>query len=185
MPATDSREWTVAMVHSLPDDGNRYEVIDGMLLVSPAPAWLHQEAVGRLYVMLLSYVGGAGFHTLVAPAAVRWSPRTEAQPDVLVVPLVNARPPASFEDVGVLTLAVEVLSPSTTRADRFVKRREYQERRVAEYWIVDPVGRSMERWRPGDTRPEVLFDVLSWQPNPQVAPLVIDLAAYFRSVHGE
>jgi Uma2 family endonuclease len=185
MPATDPRQWTVDMVHSLPDDGNRYEVVEGTLLVSPAPSWLHQNAVGRLYALLLEYANAAAFHVLVAPAAVTWSPRTELQPDVLVVPFVEGRPPTRFEDAGVLVLAVEVVSPSSMRTDRFVKRREYQKRGVAEYWIVDPLGRSVERWRPEDDEPEILFESLAWQPDPEVAPLVLDLAAYFRVVHGE
>lgn len=185
MPAIDSRGWTVAMVHSLPDDGNRYEVIEGTLLVSPAPSLLHQSAVLELAALLLAYAKGAGLTVHVAPAAVTWSDRTEVQPDVLAIPLVDGRPAARFEDVGRLSLAVEVLSPTTLRADRFMKRREYQKRGVPEYWIVDPVGRSLERWRQQDEEPEILFETLSWQPNPDVSPLVIDLAAYFRSVHGE
>jgi Uma2 family endonuclease len=71
------------------------------------------------------------------------------------------------------------------RVDRFVKRREYQTRGVPEYWIVDPMGRSVERWRPGDEEPDILFDTIAWQPNPDVAPLTINLAAYFRAVHDE
>jgi Uma2 family endonuclease len=185
MPATHGSEWTVEMVHALPDDGNRYEVIEGELLVSPSPTWLHQRAVGQLYVLLLEYASQAGHDVLVAPAAVTWSARTEVQPDVLAVPLVEGRMPSRFEDVGVLTLAVEVLSPSTMRVDRFVKRREYQKREVPEYWIVDPMGRLVERWRPADEEPDILFDSIAWQPNPDVAPLTIDLEAFFRSIHGE
>jgi len=82
-------------------------------------------------------------------------------------------------------LAVEVLSPSTARTDRFLKRREYQRRGVSEYWIIDPRGRSVERWRPGDDDPAILFDTLTWQPKADVAPLVLDLVALFRAVHGE
>jgi Uma2 family endonuclease len=185
MPATQGSEWTVEMVHALPDDGNRYEVIEGELLVSPAPSLLHQAAVLHLAMRLLDYAKGAGFTVVVSPAAVTWWHRTEVQPDVFAIPLVNGRPAIRFEDVGVLTLAVEVLSPSTMRVDRFVKRREYQTRGVPEYWIVDPLGRSVERWRPGDEEPDILFDSIAWQPNPDVAPLTINLAAYFRAVHDE
>jgi hypothetical protein len=56
---------------------------------------------------------------------------------------------------------------------------------VPEYWIVDTALRCVERWRPGDEDPEILFDILTWQPQSDVAPLTIDLAAYFRAVHGE
>jgi len=185
MPAAHSSEWTVDMVHALPDDGNRYEVIEGELLVSPTPSLLHQSAVLHLAALLLPYARQAAVTVHVAPAAVTWSDRTEVQPDVLAIPLVNGRPAVRFEDAGVLLLAVEVLSPSTTRTDRFAKRRAYQKRGVPEYWIVDPVGRLVERWRPGDEEPDIFFDSLTWQPNPDVAPLMIDLGGYFRAVHGE
>ena len=81
-------------------------------------------------------------------------------------------------------LAVEVLSPSTARRDRREKRRLYQ-RFADEYWIVDLDARLVERWRPGDVRPEVLDETLSWQPAGAVEPLVVDLAAYFREAWGE
>lgn len=185
MPAPRT-DWTVEMVHELPDDGNRYEVIDGVLLVSPSPSLLHQRVVGRLHALLFPYVPAAGLEVLVAPAAVTWSARTEVQPDVLALPLLpNGRLAERFEDVGALGLAVEVLSPSTARTDRFTKRREYQRRGVPEYWIIDPIGRSVERWRPGDEDPEILFDTLTWQPKADVAPLAIDLVAFFRAVLGE
>ncbi len=173
------------MVHALPDDGNRYEVIDGELLVSPAPSLLHQAAVLRLAMLLFDYAKTAGLRIYVAPAAVTWSDRTELQPDVLAIPRAGGKPAKRFEDVGVLTLAVEVLSPSTLLADRFTKRREYQRRGVNEFWIVDPLGRSIERWWPNDKEPEILFDALTWQPDPGVPALVLDLAEYFREVHGE
>jgi Uma2 family endonuclease len=182
---TPRADWTVELVHELPDDGNRYEVLDGVLLVSPAPSLMHQRAVGRLYAILLPYVPSVGLEVLVAPAAVTWSERTELQPDVLALPLLNGKLAQRFEDVGVLGLAVEVLSPSTVRTDRFTKRREYQRRGVPEYWIVDPASRSVERWRPRDEDPEILLETLLWQPNPDTPALTIDLQAYFRAVHGE
>ena len=181
-PRTDC---TVEMLHELPEDGNRYEVIDGVLLVSPAPSLLHQRAVGELFAVLRPYVRSVGLEVLIAPAAVTWSPRTEVQPDVLALPLLNGRLVERFEDVGVLSLAVEVISPSTVRTDRFTKRREYQQRGVPEYWIVDPSLRSLERWRPQDEEPEILFDEIIWQPRTDGAPLTINLGAYFRAVYGE
>ena len=173
------------MLHELPDDGNRYEILNGVLLVSPAPSWRHQHAIGELYFLLKPYAERLGMHVLMSPAAVMWSQHTELQPDLLVVPLVNGHPAERFEDVGVLELAVEVLSPSSVRIDRFTKRREYQARGVGEYWVVDTASRSFERWRPNDEEPEIVFETLQWQPRAEAAPLVIDLAQYFRAVHGE
>ena len=78
-----------------------------------------------------------------------------------------------------------MLSPSTARADRQVKRRRYQRHSVGEYWIVDIDGRVVERWRPDDERPEILSERLEWRHDPAIAPLVIDLVDYFREVWGE
>jgi Uma2 family endonuclease len=173
------------MLHELPDDGNRYEILKGALLVSPAPSWLHQRAVGELHYLLKAHAEGLELQVLMAPAAVSWDSQTELQPDLLVVPFVNGRPPARFEEVGILELAVEVISPSSVRLDRFTKRREYQARGVSEYWVVDASSRSVERWRPGDEEPEILFETLVWHPRPASVPLEIDLIRYFQAVHGE
>ena len=81
--------------------------------------------------------------------------------------------------------APEVLSPGTARHDRFTKRHLYQAQGVPEYWIVDVNTRMVERWRPGDERAEFLADTLTWQPDPAVPPLTIDLPAYFAEVFGE
>lgn len=107
------------------------------------------------------------------------------QPDVFVVPLIEGRKPASWEETGRLLLVAEILSPSTARADRHVKRRLYQRERVPEYWIVDVDARLVERWRPDDERPEILAERIEWQPDQKHPPLVIDLPAYFRDVTGE
>lgn len=183
MPAPHT-EWTVEMVHALPDDGNRYEVIDGELLVTPAPSCRHQGAAFELAVLLKSYAEAVGLQVLVAPVAVTFSQRREVQPDVLVLPLVDGRRVERFEDVGRLELAVEVLSPSTARVDRYTKRMLYQSQGVSEYWIVDGASRLVERWRPNDTMPEVLLSALTWQPSAEHAPLTIDLEAYFGTVFG-
>ena len=186
MPAPAARtDWTAEEINTLPDDGNRYEVVDGELLVSPAPTNEHQEAVVELLVRMRAYVIAASMQILVAPSAVRFSSRREVQPDLLVLPLVNGKRARSFREVGRLELAVEILSPSTARADRYEKRELYQSERVPEYWIIDLASRLVERWRPTDTAPDVFLESLTWLPRDDVAPLVIDLVDYFRWVHGE
>lgn len=168
-----------------PDDGNRYEVIDGELFVTPSPALLHQRAAFALGVLLSGYVKThAVGDVLLAPADVLSAKHVMVQPDVFVVPLIEGRKPVSWEETGRLLLAVEILSPSTARADRHVKRRLYQRERVPEYWIVDVDARLVERWRPEDERPEILAEQLEWKPEPGAPPLVIGLPAYFRDVTG-
>ena len=151
-------EWTLEMVHALPDDGNRYELLDGDLLVTPAPSWDHQWVLRSLCRVIEGYVATIDtLEFLFAPAAVTFSLRRELQPDLFVFPVAPGQHATRFEDVGHLVVAVEILSPSTARIDRYRKRTVYQEERVDEYWIVDPSAPMIERWRPGDVEPEVLL----------------------------
>lgn len=184
VPDTSRRDWTVEERNALPDDGNRYEVVDGELLVTPAPSWRHQDAALELSVLLKSYAERHDLYCLIAPADVTFSPRRVVEPDVFVVPQGGGRRPSRFEDVGRLVLAVEILSSSTARADRHTKRRLYQSEGVPEYWIVDAGNRYIERWRPGDEMPETLTDSIAWQPVSDRAPLAVDLVQYFEAVHG-
>jgi Uma2 family endonuclease len=184
MPATT--RWTAEMVRALPDDGNRYEVIDGELFVTPSPTLRHQEAVremaNRLGAYLKEHAVGC---VLISPADVTFPDGSLTQPDVFVAPLLAGKRPSEWKDIESLVLAVEVLSPSTARADRRVKLRLYQRQHVPEYWIVDADARLIERWRADDQRPEIVTDGLEWQPDPAHQPLVIDLPTYFRDVIGE
>lgn len=176
--------WTADRVRALPDDGRyRYEVVAGELLVTPAPSFDHQDAVMALAVRLRAYLAGSGLgHLAVSPADIEFDFETLVQPDVFVVPLVDGKRPRGWSEISALVLAVEVLSPSTARADRTIKRALFQRVGVPEYWIVDVDARLVERWRPDDRRPEILSDVLVWQPEPARAPLTIDLGDYFREV---
>jgi Uma2 family endonuclease len=184
MPAHPT-EWTVEMVRALPDDGNRYEVIDGELFMTPAPSWTHQTAVLELAMILAPYVREHAIgHVIVAPADVVFGPRNMVEPDLFVVPLVNGEAPRRWEEVGRLLLAVEVLSPSTIRTDRGDKRELYQRKGVPEYWIVDVDARAIERYRPDAATPETLTERMEWKPDRFVDPLVIDLRDYFSRVVG-
>ena len=181
-----SGSWTADMVRALPEDGHRYEVVAGELLVTPAPSWQHGDAVAELFVILRRYcrehlVG----HVKIAPQDVEFDQRNMVEPDLFVVPLVDGAKPLEWAAVQRLLLAVEVLSPGSARYDRFTKRMLYQAREVPEYWIVDPNTRMVERWRPGDERAEFLADTLAWQPDPRHPPLTVDLPRYFREVLGD
>lgn len=182
MPAQNT-EWTAEMVRALPDDGNRYEVLDGELLVSPAPSMAHQEVLQRLFLLIHAYVERHAIGwTYLSPADIELSPKRLVQPDLFVVPNTGSGKPRTWAEVKSLLLTVEVLSPSTASNDRLKKRPSYQKAGVNEYWIVDIDSRLVERWRPLDDRPEVNADVLEWQPKREVPPLRIVLEDAFGPV---
>jgi Uma2 family endonuclease len=181
-----ARRWTREEVLALPDDGNRYELIDGELLVTPAPRFIHQEAVLALYRRVYPYVTRFRLgHVMLAPADLHLRRAQVVQPDLFVVSLVNGRKPREWSECGVPFLVAEVLSLSTARNDRVTKRKEYLKAGVADYWIVDADARVIDWGRPGDERAATLDAVLEWQPDASVPPLVIDLSEYFAEVWGE
>lgn len=183
--ATVPKLWTVEEVQTLPSDGNRYEVIDGELLVSPAPILRHQKALRNLFLRLESYcrqhaIGSVFF----APVDVIYGPHTMVEPDLLVLPLVEGREPDSVQEAGGALLVAEVLSPSTARTDRWRKRRLYQREHVPDYLIVDCDAAIVEHWRPNDERPAMLAERWEWQPVAQVSPFVLDVVEYFGTLGG-
>jgi Uma2 family endonuclease len=167
---------TADMVRALPDDGNRYETVHGELLVTPAPRLPHQFVVTELTVRLSNYLAVQRVgQVLVSPADISWGPDILVQPDVFVVPLEEVRT-FDWKRIRTLLLAIEVLSPSSRRADRFTKRRAYQEHGVPWYWVVDIEGRAVEIWTPQATFPTIDRERVEWQPHGAAAPLVIGLA---------
>lgn len=128
------REWTVEDLESLPDDGRRYELIDGILSVSPAPLPLHQRALRELLIVLHA---GCPAEDEVFCAPLDWQPdaRNSIQPDLLVVRRRDVGPRSIRRP---LLLAVEILSPTTRRRDQSLKRRVYEEAGVVSYWMFDP-----------------------------------------------
>ena len=178
MPDT-ARRHTVDEVLALPADGNRYELVHGELLVTPAPRSRHQAAVVLLVERLQAYLRqtervGSLF---LAPADISWDDKTLVQPDLFVVPPHEVS--GDWNTFKTLLLAVEILSPSSGRADRVIKRRLYQQQRVATYWIVDLEARVVEVWHPDDERPEIVADVLRWRVGDEVPELAIDLEELF------
>jgi Uma2 family endonuclease len=155
---------TADMVRALPDDGKRYETVHGELLVTPAPRALHQEVLARLQVELTLYLRRqpAG-HCFASPADISWAPDILVQPDLFVVRLDEART-LDWSRMRTLLLAVEVLSPSSLRADRFTKRRLYQEVGVPLYWIVDADAGAVETWTPDAVFPVAEARELLWAP---------------------
>jgi Uma2 family endonuclease len=148
--------------------------------VTPAPISRHQDAIALLFELVAPYLRREGVgYAFFSPADIIFSPRRLVQPDLFVVPLVNGRKPARWSVIRHLMLAVEVISPSTGRADRVRKRTLYREERVDEYWIVDAEARVVERSTPDEARPEILDSTLVWHPVGAREPLRIDLLRYF------
>ena len=121
MPHTAER-WTAEMVRALPDDRNRYEVIDGELLVTPAPSAPHQRAVSLLLFRLMTYLQGQTWaEVLTSPADISFHEDMLVQPDLFVVPIgPDRRRGRHWTDIRALLLAIEVLSPSTRSEERRV-----------------------------------------------------------------
>lgn len=142
-------EWTVEDLDALPDDGLQYELLDGLLLVTPAPVPIHQWVIGNLHLALRAACP-PGLAVFLAPLDWRPDLRTSLQPDLLVV----RRDEVGEKNVTYpgLALAVEVLSPSTRRKDLVLKRSKYEDAGVGSYWVVDPKEPSVQAWDLADGR---------------------------------
>lgn len=173
-----------AMLRDLPDDGHRYELVRGELLVTPAPRPWHEVVLARLNEALTTYVRrqAPDLYVFGSRSEISWGDDdTEVQPDLFVLPVEQVRTLdyLAFRD---LKLVVEVLSPSSRRHDRFVKRQEYQRRRVPVYWIVDPDERYAELWTPGDHFPAIEPVRLRWHPIAAQVPFELALAELLREL---
>lgn len=179
-----TRHWTTADVRALTREDRpwpRYELIDGELLVTPAPRGPHQVAAFELCRVLATYLDRDPIGLAVmSPSDLELKRGTITQPDVFVIPagigIAGVTP--EWADVTSLLLAVEVLSPSSLRTDRVVKRDFYLANGVAEYWIVDLDERLIERWTPAQETPVLCQGTIIWTPLDR-EPLVIDLDALF------
>ncbi|HZJ06530.1 MAG TPA: Uma2 family endonuclease [Nocardioidaceae bacterium] len=130
-------------LESMPDDGHRYELIDGALIVTPAPSYRHQDVVGHLHVLLTS-VCPVDLKVLLAPFDVALADDTVMQPDLLVA----RRSDFTARDLPTAPLlAVEVLSPSTRRIDRTLKLARLEAAGCRSYWVVDPDGPGLTAWQ--------------------------------------
>ncbi len=179
MPITVPR-YTVADLDDFPEDGNRYELIDGVLLVTPPPGTLHQGVLSRIHGQLLRAAGITDAAWVVSPGAVVLPPLTQLEPDLLVYP---ARFPlgVKWEDVTERWLAVEVLSRSSRMYDREFKRAAYQAMGLAEVWLVDARDRSVEVWRAGEAG-AIVRDVIRWRPPTLDIVVDVDLGEVFAGV---
>lgn len=178
----------------MPDDGNRYEAISGILHVTAAPKWRHQVVSKRLLMRLSELLEEPGHGEVVAAPGVEFPATGEGvQPDILFVSNERRHIVEEAGIVGAPDLVVEVLSPSTAERDRGAKRRLYERQGVREYWIVDPAENQVDvyRFSPGTgagptlhLRPERFDRRLPVRlGDTQVG--VIDLSGIFAPVFGD
>jgi Uma2 family endonuclease len=140
----------------LPDDGRRYEIIDGELEVSPAPAPRHQGVSRNLVVLLHGHVQARGLGTIYyAPIDVILARDSIVQPDLVFVAAARESIVTERAIEGPPDLVVEILSPWSDRRDRVTKAELYARYGVRHYWIVDPVARTLRMYEPkrGASRP--------------------------------
>ncbi len=142
---TDNKAWTYDDLLQLPDDGTRYEIIDGELLIMPASSLTHQSVLGNLYSLFRAGLQERNIaRVFMAPLDVILSRTRVVEPDLIVVRTERREilRPRGVE--GIPDLVIEIVSPSSTKHDHVVKRRFYARCKVPEYWIVDPSAQTIE-----------------------------------------
>ncbi|MDQ8165302.1 MAG: Uma2 family endonuclease [Gemmatimonadota bacterium] len=170
--AVATRPWTRADLARLPDDGNRYEVLDGRLLVTPQAAYGHQRVAKDLLFSLEAYARAAGSITVAGPGAIPFGD-SELQPDLMVVPGVYRD--QDWIELPRPLLVIEVLSPSTRRRDFGIKLGAYRDRLgIPEVWLVDRDARVIHRCRPGQDV-VLVQERLEWSAPGAESLLVVDV----------
>ena len=174
--------WTVDMLDALPDDGQRYELVDGIVHVTPAPGLPHQLIAGHLYYLLKLYLRGTTVgRPLISPSDIRRGDRARnrVQPDVFVVRLIDAQLPRYPFAMSDLLLAVEVASPNDPGYDYQSKRMLYVANGIPEYWVLNAEAKNLSRWRGAADPGEVLSARVEWQPAGMSEPFALDLPTFF------
>jgi Uma2 family endonuclease len=161
---TPSR-WTYEQFAQLPDDGNRYEVIAGELYVTPAPRPRHQEVVVRLIVRLAQFVEQHRLGKIYpGPIDVLFAEGDYLEPDLIFVRRDRLSLVSERGIEGPPDLVVEILSHSTAKRDRTIKRDRYAFFGVPEYWVLDSEARRLEVYHPGSRPAEIVEAAYTWQP---------------------
>jgi Uma2 family endonuclease len=140
--------WTYEDLFSLPDDGRRYEIIEGVLFEMPSPTLLHAVVMRNLVLLLSQITARLGGELFFAPLDVFFAGANPVQPDILVILRDGSARPVARGIEGPPDLIVEILSPSNRVHDLLTKRALYGRAGVREYWIVDPENQSIELLTP-------------------------------------
>ncbi|MFN0181712.1 MAG: Uma2 family endonuclease [Gemmatimonadales bacterium] len=155
--------YTIADLDRWPPDGNRYELLSGVLLVTPGPGPVHQYVLGRLLTALTSYLGLDGPAFVVTPGVIQQSQHTQLEPDILVVP-GQFRRGKSWRLMNDWWLAVEVSGRGSRVYDRDFKARAYLELGVGEMWRVDLREQTVDRFTPGSPFGSTFGEAIAWHP---------------------
>jgi Uma2 family endonuclease len=180
MPVAVPR-YTTDQLRRFPKDGNRYELLDGVLLVTPAPGTAHQVVLARLFVELSNYLRSGGKAIAVSPGEIEIRPRTMLDPDILVFP-ATYRPGTPWRKMKNWWLAVEAFSRSSRRYDQDFKRDAYLALGVREVWLVDILNKTVLVSRPGAAKDVPHTSTLTWHPPEMPAPLTIALDQIFKGI---
>jgi Uma2 family endonuclease len=150
MVARSGVRFTVDDIWETPDDGNRYEVIDGEPYVTPPPIWEHQLIVSNLLFLIRQHIQPHGLGKVVpAPVGVVLDDESGVQPDLVYVSRERLGIIAERGVEGAPDLVAEVPSPSTRARDRGIKMKRYATAAIPHYWIVDPRARTLESYKLG------------------------------------
>jgi Uma2 family endonuclease len=145
IPGPRQGSWTYDDYAALPDDGQRYEIVNGVLLMAPAPSPDHQSITLRLSHYLFVHVELAGLgRVFAAPIDVELGPKNVFQPDITVLLNIHLDKVAAKKIIGAPDLVIEVASRGTATYDRVSKYDIYARAGIAEYWIVKPTNRTIE-----------------------------------------
>ena len=177
MQMAATKVWTLEELHSLPDDGNKYELINGELFVTPARTFDHETIVARLTHILVPFVQSEGLGLVYGSKSIIRVDGSEVAPDLTVRPAQKKRSDG-WEGAPLPILVVEVLSPSTAQRDRTVKREHYRNVGIEEYWIADPDTDSITVFRKG-VKIAVESKLMTWAPSQTSNTLRIDVPMIF------
>ncbi|HLQ30019.1 MAG TPA: Uma2 family endonuclease [Ktedonobacteraceae bacterium] len=176
--------WTYKEYAALPDDGHHYEIVNGVLYMTPSPSIPHQKAVLRFSLHLFNHVEALGLgQVFVAPFDVELASNVIIQPDVAVVLNAGLEKVTESRIIGAPDLVVEVASPSTAGYDRRVKQDAYARAGVPEYWIADPVAYTVEVLvlEAGSYRSLDIFRGRAKLPSKVIANLPVRVEQFFAS----
>lgn len=182
VPGPPQGSWTYEDYTALPDDGHHYEIVNGVLVMAPAPTPEHQDIVLEIAAHLRTHIKLAGLgRVFPSPVDVDLGPKNVFQPDVVVVLNAHLDKVGAKKIVGAPDLVVEIMSPSSGVMDRIAKYAVYARAGIPEYWVVKPEGKSVEVFvlEKGEYRSLGVFSEQATLPTRIVPELPVRVEQFF------